>query len=331
MISPVTLALSAMGTRFELVLYGEDPVRLRAAGQEALQEIERLDRQLSFYLPESDLSDLNRRAGYGRVRLDPRVFALLERARRLSEETAGAFDITVAPLMQCWGFVGGTGKLPNADEIAQARERVGMRLISLDAEDSSVRFSAPGVLLDLGAIGKGYAIECAMELLQNNGIACALLHGGTSTVSALGRPPGARAWNVAIHRPFAAEGSRPLATVELRNESLSVSAPHGKWFLAQGKRYGHVIDPRSGYPVGHSLLAAVILPSATDSDALSTALLAAGPSGLNTLVRQRPNLRALLAEEGPGGDREGEVALQVTGYGVPWIEPTREPQREETD
>lgn len=298
----VRLARYAMATRFELALYGERESFLRAAGEEALDEIERLEAQLSLYRADSDVSDLNRRAAHEAVPVDPRLFALLVRARRLSEETEGAFDITVAPLMRCWGFVGGSGQMPTEEAIAEARERVGMRHVLLDEGRCAVQFDREGVSLDFGAIGKGYAIERAANLLRENGITRALLHGGTSTIYAIGAPPDAEGWTIALQRPFAAATDAPLTQITLRDMALSVSAPHGKWFESGGRRYGHVIDPRTGYPTRRNLLAALVLPSATDSDALSTALLTLGAEGLPPLLAAHPDARYLLAAEDEAGD-----------------------------
>ncbi len=290
-----------MGTRFELVLYGERESYLRTAGEEALDEIARLEAQLSLYRPDSDISDLNARAAYEAVPVDPRLFALLALAQRLSEETGGAFDMTVAPLMRCWGFVGGSGRMPSEAEITAARECVGMQHVRLDPTRYTVRFDRAGVSLDLGAIGKGYAIERAVGLLRDNGITSALLHGGTSTVYGLGVPPDAAAWMVAIQRPFATEAGDHVMQVPLRDRVLSVSAPHGKWFEAAGRRYGHVLDPRTGYPTSRAQLAALILDSATESDALSTALLTLGAEGLPAITANRSEAFALVAVENEDG------------------------------
>src|SRR5262245_6003247 len=197
----VRLARHAMATRFEIVLHGEDEVALRAAGEEALGEIERLEAQLSLYRPSSEIAQVNARAAKEAVRVTPSLFSLLEHARKLHDETGGAFDITIAPLVRCWGFMGGTGRMPQDEEIAQARTRVGMNLVHLDAKEFTVRFAREGVMLDLGAIGKGYAVERAVEVLREAGVKSALLHGGTSTVYGLGRPPEAESWKIAIESP----------------------------------------------------------------------------------------------------------------------------------
>jgi len=274
----VRLALEAMATRFELVVQGEDAVRLRAAGEEALAEIKRLEAQLSFYRPSSEVSRMNARAAHRPVRLTARLFGLLQEARRLYDATGGAFDVTVAPLMRCWGFVNDTGHLPDAQALAEARSRTGMHLVALDEHERTVRFARPGVLIDLGGIGKGYAIDEAVALLREAGVTRALLHGGTSTVYALGRPVDAEAWKVALPFPGVDEPGEDelLAVVPLEDEALSVSAVSGKAFTVGEKTYGHVLDPRLGTPVEGAVLAAVVSPSATATDALSTALLVEG-------------------------------------------------------
>jgi thiamine biosynthesis lipoprotein len=285
-----------MATRFEIVLHGDNPVALRAAGEEALNEIDRVEDQLSLYRNTSEIAHLNARAAREPVRVSPALFRLLERARQLSVETGGAFDITIAPLVRCWGFMGGTGRMPSPEAISEARDNIGMGLVQFDPANYAVRFAREGVMLDLGAIGKGYAIERAAETLREAGITSAILHGGTSSVHALGSPPDAAAWNVALERPVedAAAPTTMLATVPLKDESMSVSAVWGRSFQSADKTYGHVIDPRTGQPVEGALLAAVVLPSATETDALSTALLTLGTAGVPQIAGRRASCRCLV-------------------------------------
>ncbi|HET6456970.1 MAG TPA: FAD:protein FMN transferase [Armatimonadota bacterium] len=261
-----------MATRFELVLNGEDPVRLRAIGEEALGEIERLDRQLSFYRPESDVSSINARAAKEPVKVEPRLFRLLVLCRELSLKTSGAFDITIAPLMRAWGFAGGKGKTADSAEVKTARKVVGMGHLKLD--NFTIRFESQGMAIDLGAIGKGYAIEQAAEILRENGIEGGLIHGGTSTVYAIGVQADGSPWRIALADPLS-------GCIDLRDSSLSISAVHGKSFTADGIEFGHVLDPRTGKPVKDNQAAAVVGPSATICDALSTALLVAGKQALD--------------------------------------------------
>jgi len=315
----ITLARHAMATRFEILLHGENPVALRAAGEEALGEIDRLESQLSLYRPTSEIAQINARAAHEAVRVSPSLFSLLRHSQKLHTETGGAFDITIAPLVRCWGFMDGLGRMPSPEELAEAREKVGMHLIELDPAASTVRFGREGVMIDLGAIGKGYAIERAVELLREAGVTSALLQGGTSTVYALGHPPEVDAWKVAIETPLnsASPSSSseavppesdpqigpnlpPLPPLSLRDEAMSVSAIWGRSFQKDGKTFGHVLDPRTGEPVAGAVLAAVILPSATETDALSTALLVCGAQGRPTISQLRPNMRTLLVCESNG-------------------------------
>ncbi len=320
----VRVARHAMATRFEVLLHGEREEALRAAAEEALDVIERLDRLLSLYRADSDLTLINREASSGPVRVDPRVFRLLERVKKLSADTGGAFDPTVAPVLFRWGVIGGVWRVPSVDEIEEARSKVGMAGVELNRGEGTVRFSRPGMWMDLGSVGKGYALECAGEALRNAGVDCGLIHGGTSSVCGIGTGPDGLPWRVAVRSPvFGDTGGTQRLTwfhegqsdrtdlsdlsdgtaqvggsssgievswpvVRLENSALSVSGIRGKHFEVDGKAYGHVIDPRSGRPVEGAALAIVTGLSATDADALSTALLVLGREGMEWVERNFP-------------------------------------------
>lgn len=288
-----------MATRFELVLHGQNPAALRAAGEEALRLVEELESRLSLFRPGSEIARLNARAAREPVRITPEIFALLQHAQKLHAESGGAFDITVAPLVRCWGFMGGAGHLARPEEVAEARAKVGMNLVRLNPEEFTVQFARDGVMLDLGAIGKGYAVERAAEALREAGVVSALLHGGTSTVQAIGQPPGEEFWKIAIETPAPAPETPPtlLATVPLRDEAMSVSGVWGHCFEDGGRTFGHILDPRTGEPALGTVLAAVVLPSATETDALSTALLTLGSAGHVTISALRPGMRTLVISE----------------------------------
>lgn len=302
----VLLARRAMNTRFELVLHGEREVALRAAGEEALDEIEHLEAQLSLFRPSSEIARINRDAATGPVQVSPPVFHLLERARDLWALTGGAFDPTVGPLMRLWGFRGQTTPKPSADALAEAHARVGMDKLELNPAAFTVRFRYPGMALDLGACGKGYALDCAVQILREAGVTSALIHGGTSSVFGLGRMPDGRPWKVAVPVPEnwsntenairGGPGSNPrsLAEFSLQDASLGVSAVSGRAIRVDNHLRGHVLDPRTGEPVRHAQLAAVALPEAVESDALSTALLVTGHAGLAALAEHRPGMQALV-------------------------------------
>jgi thiamine biosynthesis lipoprotein len=213
--------------------------------------------------------------------------------------------------------------MPTAGAVSKARELVGMQHVILDPTRFTIRFAKPGIMLDLGSIGKGYALDVAVETLTEAGVEHALIHGGTSTVCAVGHAPEGGAWKVAIDAPpipgqaVPADSTGPepihqppLAVVELDHQSLSVSAVHGKAFTADGVTYGHVIDPRSGRPAQGAALAAVIMQSAGESDAFSTALLLAGIEGEARMASARPGIRTLVADR---SESTGELQTKARG------------------
>jgi FAD:protein FMN transferase len=277
------LARTAMRTRFEIAIADKgDAGDLRAAAEGALDEIERVEMQLSAYNPDAELYRLNQRAAQEAVVVEPRLFAFLKLARELSERTGGAFDPTVGPLMKAWRLTGtpdAENTAPAPEILAAARECVGFsRVVELDEIACSVRFSRAGVWIDPGAIGKGYALDRAADLLREAGIQNALLHGGTSSVIALGTPPNESGWKVVVRHPL--KKGEHLVESLMSNTILSVSAIHGKTVQVGGKSIGHVIDPRNGLPVESNLMAVAVTPlswsSAAEADAFSTAVLVAG-------------------------------------------------------
>lgn len=277
-----------MATRFEAVVAGEDSARCRAAGEEALEEVEGLEALLTAFRPTSDIGRINASAGRDWVCLDPRVYTLLRRCRELSVQTEGAFDITVGPLLRAWGFHGSSGRWPEEADIRSALALCGADQLQLDEDGYRARLDSAGASLDLGAVGKGYAVDAAVDLLRESGVPSALLHGGTSTVKAMGE-----AYPIEIAYP----GDQTiLATVTLEDGlALSVSAGHGKSFTGpDGQQFGHVLDPRTGRPVAGAVLAAVCAPSAMLTDAISTALLVLGPAGLEIMHTNWPDASALV-------------------------------------
>ncbi len=277
-----------MATRFELVLYGNNRSRLRAAGEEALGEIERLAAQLSFYAPDSEIHHLNTHAAITPVRVNPRLFSLLKSCAELTKKTDGTFDVTIGPLMRAWRFVNEKGALPTEEEIAQALSQTGMKHVLFDEETCSVQFDHPGIEIDLGGYGKGYAIERALESLRENGVTNALLHGGTSSITTIGSPPNDAHWKIALQPPLA-------GTMNLKNDAMSVSAVHGKSFIVDGRVYGHVLNPKNGWPVNGAQAAVVQGISASVCEALSTALLVKGADWLPQLAEYFPGYVGLVA------------------------------------
>ena len=245
---------------------------------EALDMVETLEEQLSYFRPASQISRINLLAADGPVEVEPGLFELLRWAMALYEETEGAYDITAAPLWEVWGFARRAGQIPSDAQLAEARSCVGGNLVELDTARRTVRFRKPGVRLNLGSIGKGYALDCCAERFVGSGIADFLLHGGQSSVLARGlqrSSPDEHAWEIGIPDPR--KPGRRLAVVRLGDMALGTSSGQFQSFRHRGRRYGHILDPRSGWPAEGVLAATVVAPTAALADALSTAFYVMGP------------------------------------------------------
>jgi FAD:protein FMN transferase len=306
---------NAMGTEFTVVAYGQDGEYLAEVVREVFEEIDRLDAQMSNYQPASELSEINSEAAKRAVIVEPKLFGLIQDSMRLSEETGGAFDITVGPLLKAWGFFRGRGRVPSDRELAEVMRRVGYRHVRLDAQRRLIRFDAPGIELDLGAIAKGYALDRAAEILRSNGIRQALVSCGTSSFDALGAPPGEKGWKISIRDPY--DKRKAADAVLLRNFSLSVSGNYEKFFTLHGRTYSHIFNPRTGRPVEDMLSTAVLAPSGETTDALSTSFYVLGPQGAGALLRIQPNVTVIFYQPGSSGGAYKRVVRRSSAYRLP--------------
>lgn len=258
-------SIEAMGTAYSIALYGDDRGRLQSAVAQALEEARRLDQLLSNYRPESEWSQVNRYAAERPVPVSKELYDLLAACVRYSQESEGAFDITVGPLMKVWGFYKGSGHLPHRAEVRGALGHVGYRNLILDPKNLTVRFAQPGVEMDPGGIGKGYAVDRIAEVLREAGVRSALISAGGSSIYAIGAPPGENGWKVSIKEPR--DNARTAATLYLKDNSLSTSGNYEKFFYAEGKLWSHIMDPRTGFPSMGTLSASVVAPRCIDSEA----------------------------------------------------------------
>jgi FAD:protein FMN transferase len=256
----------AMGATYSIVLYGHDPAEMEAAVNAAFAEAGRLDAMLSHYRAESEWSAVNRRAADQPVQVSPELFQLLSACGAYSRESEGAFDIAVGPLMKLWGFYKGSGRLPSREEVAAVLPKVGIRHVHLDAAARTVRFDRPGVELDPGGIGKGYAVDCMGDVLRRQGFEIALVAGSDSTIYGMGAPPNEpKGWRVGIKDPR--HPRRTVDEVFLKDMSISTSGSYEKYFLEEGSVYGHIMDPRTGFPAPGSGSVSVVAPRTIDSEA----------------------------------------------------------------
>jgi thiamine biosynthesis lipoprotein len=281
----------SMACVYSIIAYGPDAASLPGIVDAALDEVDRIDRLMSHYKPESPLSRLNRTAAQVPVAVDPELFDFIVECLRYSRDSGGAFDVTVGPLMKAWGFFRGEGRIPPAPEIADLLTAVGYRHVFVDVEEHSIRFDRPGVELDLGGIAKGYAVDRAVGVLRGRGIAAALVSAGGSTVYGLATPPGRDGWEVSLQDPT---DSRKVALrVRLEDRALSVSGTAEKSFEVGGVRYSHIMDPRTGRPVEGVLSVAVLAATGTAGDALDDAFFVEGVQASRERLTRLPGTEAL--------------------------------------
>jgi len=266
----------AMGSTYSVILYGEDRNKLEAASEAAFDEARRIDLLLSNYKPESEWSKVNREAGEHPVQVSKELFDLLTACINYSRKSEGTFDITVGPLMKVWGFYKGSGHLPQPGEVKQAMGQIGYQNIELDPSKQTVFLKKKGLNLDPGGVGKGYAVDRMVDILKKEGVRSALVSGGGSSIYCLGNPPDEPAgWRVEIKDPH--DELKAAAEVTLRDQSLSTSGSYEKFFMAEGKIFSHIMDPRTGYPAQGSLSVSVIAPLTLDSEVWAKPYFILGP------------------------------------------------------
>jgi len=294
-------AHAAMGTTFEILIASDDTVvesaeYARQAAQAAFHEVDRLEKDLSRFIESSDISRINKLGSREPVRVSIDTFECLQLAARLHRETGGAFDAAIGALLACWRTPAGAPRQPTSTEVAKAKARTGMERVVLDRKNLTVRTKTAGVLLDLGGIGKGFALDKAAETLrewadEGWGLEAALLSGGQSTVFAMGAPPGKRGWAVSV-------GADMLDAPEeilLRDRALS-----GSGTRVRGR---HIIDPRTGRPAKDPIRAWASSPSGAVSDALSTAFMVMSPAEVERYCAEHDDTWAILLIRDASGRR----------------------------
>jgi thiamine biosynthesis lipoprotein len=281
-----------MACAYTIVAYGPDAPTLPPTVEAALDEVDRIDRLMSHYRPESPLSRLNREAADGPLTVEPELFDFVAECLKYSRESGGAFDITVGPLMKAWGFFRGEGRLPGDVELKEVRGKIGYPHVTLGLGERTIQFDRPGVELDLGGIAKGYAVDRAVSLLRSHGVTAALVSAGGSTIYGLGAPPGRHGWEVTIQDPL--HTNRIARKTLLRDRALSVSGSYEKSFEVAGVRYGHIMDPRTGRPATDVLSVAVLTGSGTAGDALDDAFFVLGVERSREYLKRLPPTEALL-------------------------------------
>lgn len=293
---PVTLNFTGMGTVGSLVLPADQANQAPELIADEAAVVSNLESRLSIFNPQSDLSKLNAAAGTGSVEVCADTRMVLELALRAGDDSGGAFDITVGPLMALWGFRGGKAALhiPTETERVEALRMVGYRHVVLSG--SVARLDQPGVRLDAGGIGKGYAVDRCWEDLRAHGAERFLMNLG-GNMRAGGQPSPERFWSVGVRHPFE-EGALIGKIRLLPGMAVATSGHYERFVTINGVRYAHIMDPRTGSPVQGMAGVTVVAPTAAEADVMSTTLFVMGPeAGLAMLARTGRSVQALFVPD----------------------------------
>ncbi len=301
--APLVRTHRAMATEWSITAYpreGQSVETLGALLDEVFEGVDQLESVISEWKPDSRTSYVNNHAAEGPVRVPAELMDLLVVSKELYERTGGTFDVTVGPLSKLYGFYEGRGHVPTKEELSEAIARVGMNKVTLDRVAGTVRFETPDMRLDFGGVGKGFAIDRAVAQLQARGITRALLNAGTSSVYAMGTPPGEPGWKVHVRHPY--NQGESMATLILADESLSTSGCYGNLPEVDGVRICNIFDPRTGEARHGIMSASAVAPTATETEALGKAFLILGADAAREYCEQNAGRRAFLVPEAPGPD-----------------------------
>lgn len=317
--STLRLSIHAMACDFAAAVNAGQTDQLLACG-DALAVVPYIESWLSNYQPTSELSRLNAAPDSTPVPVSRELFDLLQTAKELHESTDGAFDMASGAQVQLWRQCRSEDRIPTDDEIQQALAASGMSKVELSHEQKQVSFSTPGLSLDPGAIGKGYALDQTIEALESadNAPNSYLLHGGRSSVVAQGEHNNLPGWPVGIGNPLLTK--RRLGTAILRNQAMSTSGSNIQFFRCQGRRYGHILDPRTGWPVEGMLSVTVLADSAAIADAVSTAFFVLGVEKAVECCDNLPKIGAILVPFPKKGARVEPVVIGIPPEQLFWDE-----------
>ena len=281
-----------MGTVVQITVAHPDEGIARKALESAFEEIRRAEKLLSSYLPESEISAVNLRAAREAVTVSEEVLEIIDRALETSRSSGGAFDVTVGPLMELWNFDSG-GTVPAENDLEAALALVGFERLSLDREKGTVRFLAEGMKIDLGGIGKGYAVDRAAAALLEAGITNAIIDAG-GDLRLLGHRPGKDFWRVGIRHPR--DPGRLLLSLDLADRAVVTSGDYERFFMSGERRYHHLLDPATGFPATGCESVTVIAATAAEADAYATAAFILGPEKGLDFLRDLPGVEGIIVD-----------------------------------
>ncbi len=293
---PVVFRTRTMGAWASLTLVTPDSAAVADLARGALLSFHHTDSLMTNWTETSEVARINRGAGAGALTVDPEVATVLTLADQVHAASGGAFDLTVEPLVRLWGFLGGKPHLPPAPELAAALALVDWDRVLFRAADRQLELPVPGMHLDLGGIAKGYGVDLVATRLRAAGVTDALVD-LTGNMAALGSRPGHDGWVIGIRDPRDREPW--LATIRLRDLCVSTSGDYVQFVSENGRRYGHILDPRTGWPAQGLSSATVVAAQAAPADAWSTALFVLGPAAARRVAASRDDIAAVLVSPAP--------------------------------
>jgi FAD:protein FMN transferase len=307
---PIRFSTRTMGTQATLTLVGTDSLALAPLAARAMASFARVDSLMSNWTSSSEVARINGAldgtVGGGPLALESETARVIAAALRVAAASEGAFDPTVEPLVRLWGFLGGAQQVPDSAAIAALLPEVGFRQLRLGEAGDGLSAQRPGLRLDLGGIAKGYAVDCVRDTLLALGVGDALID-LSGNIALLGAPPGREAWRLGLRDP--ADRATTLGRLSLPRAAVATSGDYEQFFAQDGKRYGHILDPRRGWPVDSLASVTVVMDSATLADAWATALTVLGPAAARRLAAARPDMDVILVERRP--EAEGPDLIWV--------------------
>jgi thiamine biosynthesis lipoprotein len=293
-----------MGTFSRVVVMARGERTAQRCIEAAFEIQDRIESLMSDYRGDSELSKVNREAAQGPVPVGEMTFEVLRQSVYFSKLSDGAFDVTVGPLVDLWRKAGESNEPPTEEALAEARSRVGSDKLILDEKNRTVRFAVEGMRVDLGGIGKGYAVDKAVEAMQKQGAIGGMVDLG-GNIRCFGRPPqGQKHWRIGLQDPNVApealSGSRPLLILALTNESVATSGDYRRFVKVRGTRQSHIIDTQTGQGANKLVSDTIIAADATTADALSTAVNVLGLEKGLALIERLPTTAAIVIPAGQG-------------------------------
>ncbi len=291
---PYKRTLKLMGSRFDITVVANDSIQANKYIDTAVAEISRIEKLISSWDASSQTSAINKNAGIAPVKVDRELFELIERSIGISKLTDGAFDISYASMDRIWKFDGSMSIMPSAKEITASVSKVGYHNIILDSENNTVFLTFKGMKIGFGAIGKGYAADKAKTLLISKGVSSGIIN-ASGDMNTWGKQPNGEDWKVAITNPLNKE--KAFALLPINTGAVVTSGNYEKYVKFNGKRYTHIIDPRTGYPSSGIISVTIFAPQAELADALATSVFVMGKEAGLDRINQLPNIECIIIDD----------------------------------